>query len=357
MKEQLIIGAGLSGMVAAVNLAREGYSVTVRDRRDRVGGLTEIKGLEGKVINIGDGTPIDLDRMKQYTGIDFSEVAVPLTRCGNHVYGRTFEIEFYEGVPAYLVERGPRPTSIDMYLYEMAVSEGVKFSFNDTVTDFDSLPPDTIVATGLFGEAWKPLGVPHLPVYGYLAMGETEDLEPRVVIYFDEYTRDYAFYSQVNGARGACLFSRGKPLDVDVKERFRTQLASNDGVEFDDWMAVNIGALPVEAWKNPRLFAKNYILAGTLSGSIDPFLLFGVHGALISGKIAAVAVSDHQAALEEFQRVNKYFKQGYLFAWAYQHMPMWVLKRVTWAGIHNYPWLAPLMKTRVFKLLPGFARI
>ena len=123
-------------------------------------------------------------------------------------------------------------------------------------------------------------------------MGETDDPKAKVVIYFDEYTRDYAFYSQVNGARGAVLFSRGKPLDTAVQDRFRTQLAENDEIIFDEWYAVNVGALPVATWRNPRLFAKNYNLTGTLSGSIDPFLLFGVHGALVSGKIAALAVTD-----------------------------------------------------------------
>lgn len=357
MRDQLVIGAGLSGMVAAINLAREGYRVTVRERRESVGGVTDIKGLEGMVINIGDGSPINLPRMNAYTGIDFTPAAVPLVHCTNHVYGRTFEIDFYEGVPTYLVERGPRPTSLDMFLYNMAREEGVEFSFNDTVTDFSDLPPDTIVATGLFGESWPELGVPHLQVYGYLAMSETDDMSPRVVIYFDEYTRDYAFYSQVNGARGACLFSRGRPLDPGVKDRFRNQLASNDGIEFDEWVAVNMGALPVATWRNPRLFAKNYILTGTLSGTIDPFLLFGVHGALVSGKIAALAVTDHQAGLAEFRRVNRYFPQGFLFATAYQKLPMFMLKRLTWLGISNYPLLARVMKTRVFKILPGFARI
>jgi len=357
MPEQLIVGAGLSGMVAAINLARQGYRVTVRERRRTIGGLTDLPGLEDRIINIGDGTPINLERMKAYTGIDFTPVAVPLTHCRNRAYGKTFDIEFYPGVPSYLVERGPRPTSIDVFLYQLAAAEGVEFVFSDTVTDFDDLPPDTIIATGLFGETWSKLGVPHLPVYGYLAMGETDDEAPGVVIYFDEYTRDYAFYSQVNGARGACLFSRGKPLGVEVKERFRTQLAENEGIEFDQWDAVSIGALPVETWKNPRLFARNFILTGTLSGSVDPFLLFGVHGALVSGRIAALAVRDHQAALAEFKRVNKYYAQGFLMAWAYQTMPLWLLQRVTWAGMKNYPWLAPLMKTRVFKLLPGFARI
>lgn len=344
-------------MVAAINLAREGYRVTVRERREMVGGITDIKGLEGKVINIGDGTPINLERMRAYTGIDFSSVAVPLKSARNHVYGRTFDLDFYEGVPAYLVERGPRPTSIDTYLYEVASAEGVEFSFNDTVTDWDELPPDTVVSTGLFGEAFEALDVPHLPVYGYLAMGETEDTSPRVIIYFDEYTRDYAFYSQVNGARGACLFSRGKPLDTGVKDRFERQLADNDGVEFDEWDAVNIGGLPVEHSRNPRLFARNFILAGTLSGTIDPLLLFGVHGALVSGKIAAVAVGDHQKGLEEFGRVNSQFRQGFLISQLYRRMPMFLLKRLTWAGVRFYPQLAPLAGERMFGLLPGFARI
>ena len=33
-----IVGAGLSGLVAAINLAREGYEVLVRDREDSIGG-------------------------------------------------------------------------------------------------------------------------------------------------------------------------------------------------------------------------------------------------------------------------------------------------------------------------------
>jgi flavin-dependent dehydrogenase len=357
MREQVIVGAGLSGMVAAINLARQGFDVQVRERRESIGGLTDIKGLEGKIVNIGDGTPLNLDRMSAYTNIDLRPPAVPLTECRNHIYGRTIDVKFVQKTPAYLVERGPRPTSLDVYLYELAAAEGVEFSFSDPVEDFDSLPPDSIVATGLFGGPWEALDVPHLPVFGYLAMSETTDPSPKVVVYFDEYTRDYAFYSQVNGARGAVLFSRGKPLDPDVKDRFKSQLANNDGIEFDAWDAVNIGSLPVKNWKNPQLFAKNKILAGTLSGTMDPFLLFGVHGALVSGKIAALAVTDHWAALQEFKRVNKFFWQGWLTAQAYQKMPMWLLKRLTWTGASLYEKVAPLLGDNLFHLLPGFGRI
>lgn len=357
MGEQIIVGAGLSGLVAAINLAREGRDVLVRERRDRVGGETAIKGLEGKVINIGDGTPMNLESMKRYTGIDFAPVAVPLKKAVNHVYGMTIEMEFVEATPSFLFERGPRPTSLDVYLYELAVKEGVRFRFNDTVTGFEDLPPDTIIATGLFGEAFRDLEVPGMPVYGYIAMAETGDPEPRVVIYFDEYTRDYAFYSQVNGACGAVLFSRGKPLDPSVKERFERQLEENDGVHFDTWDAVNIGALPVETPGNPRLFARNYIITGTLSGTIDPLLLFGVHGGLVSGKIAAVAVSDRQKALEEFYRVNRNYRLGFIASRLYRTMPMFLLKPMTWAGSYMYPYLAPLMGERLFALLPGYGRL
>jgi len=357
MREQIIIGAGISGLVAAINLAREGFKVTVRERRKTVGGETDIRGLEGKVIKIGDGTPLDIERLKSYTGIDLLRVAVPLKKTTVHAYGRTFDVEFVPNPPAYLVERGPRPSSLDVFLFELAKSEGVEFSFGDTVRDFAELPPDTIIATGLFGEAFKELDIPHMQVFGYLAMGETEDKNPKVVIYFDEYTRDYAFYSQVNGACGACLFSRGKPLDISVKERFERQLAENDGVTFNEWNAVSIGALPVESIRNPRLFARNYILAGTLSGSIDALMLFGVHGALISGKIAAMAVLDHEKALREFKRINRNFPAGFLLSWQYRNMPIPILKRLVWAGLKAYPVVGRILGEKLFGLLPGFGRI
>ena len=80
MSEQVVVGAGLSGMVAAVNLAREGRRVVVRERRGSVGGEVDIEGLEGKVINIGDGTPLNLKRLHAYTGIDISPAAVQAFR-------------------------------------------------------------------------------------------------------------------------------------------------------------------------------------------------------------------------------------------------------------------------------------
>jgi flavin-dependent dehydrogenase len=355
--EQVIVGAGLSGLVAAINLAREGFDVLVRERRKTVGGETDIAGLEGRVIKIGDGTPMHLERLRAYTGLDLSPVAVPLRSIRTHIYGSTFDFDFYEGVPTFLFERGPRPTSLDVYLYELARSEGIEFKFGDTVTDVGELPPGTIMATGLFDDLWEALAVPHLAGYGYVAMSETDDRSPRVIIYFDDYTRDYAFYSQVNGARGACLFSRSIPLSASAGERFKQQLSEYDGITFDEWTALSLGTSPVEKALRPRLFAGEFILAGTLSGSIDPFLGFGVHGALVTGKIAAIAVTDRRRAIEEFNRANRAFKRGFYLTELYRHVPVWMLKHLIRAGVRSYPVVARILGDRLWTQVPGFRSI
>ncbi len=44
------------------------------------------------------------------------------------------------------------------------------------------------------------------------------------------------------------------------------------------------------------MFKNNMIIAGTLGGVIEPVLNFGMLGAMVSGKIAAMAVTDRGSA-------------------------------------------------------------
>ncbi|HPA72417.1 MAG TPA: hypothetical protein PKY31_09115, partial [Spirochaetota bacterium] len=44
---------------------------------------------------------------------------------------------------------------------------------------------------------------------------------------------------------------------------------------------------------------------------MDPMFWFGILGALMSGKIAADAVTDPAGAEKEFLRVNRYFRRAY----------------------------------------------
>jgi len=66
----------------------------------------------------------------------------------------------------------------------------------------------------------------------------------------------------------------------------------------------------------PRLFAGDKILAGTLAGAQDPGTYFGCHGAMVSGKIAAIALEDKALAQEMFELCNRSFNA------------MWFLRRV-----------------------------
>ena len=93
---------------------------------------------------------------------------------------------------------------------------------------------------------------------------------------------------------------------------------------FPDWHTIeNLVGTPTGSFSNPRLYCGNLILAGTLSGMQDPSMVLGVHGALVSGRIAAMAVHDRERATEEFRRMNRWWKLGYL------------TRRLLWA---THPW-------------------
>jgi flavin-dependent dehydrogenase len=94
---------------------------------------------------------------------------------------------------------------------------------------------------------------------------------------------------------------------------------------------------PTGSLFNPRLFAGDLILAGTLSGMQDPSMVLGVHGALVSGKIAAMAVHDRERAAREFRRMTRWWKLGYL------------TRRLLWA---THPWGSRVAVPAVLRLLP-----
>ncbi len=299
MSEVIVVGAGLSGLTAAINCARAGHEVTVLERFKEVGGLPRVHPAV-------DATPMQPEALSRFIGVPLGYPQVqPTETVAMHLYGKCYEFPG-EAMMLYNVERGSRPTALDWQLYEVAKSEGVKFEFNHEFKTKDAawLPPNSIIATGLYFEPFSDMDIPYVQLYGFVARG-LKDAPTRVAGYFDNYTRDYCYYANANGVTFGLAFAR-KPVEESLKERWMEQLAAEENVVFSAWES-HEGVAPVRRLNNPRLFWGDKILAGTFAGMQDPFMLFGVHGALVSGKIAAMAVDNKAEAYKLFKRCNVAF--------------------------------------------------
>jgi hypothetical protein len=315
--EATIFGAGMSGLVAAMNLAREGYSVTVHDRESSYGG--------SKMYNPSTHvTPIDPAKTSEYIGIDISGVF--------HQVGRPIPFYFHDtkvSVPCegfYAVERGDRPTSLDTVLYEECMRLGVSFEFDSPLKkdDLDHLPPNTIIACGLTPSVYEMLDLPYLRWYGWCSRGYS-GVTDYAWIWWDECISEYGYFSSVNDYYFDLLFSI-REVGKECLRKYNHFMVRNEGIEHDNWEYVS-GVVPIGSRDNPRLYWRDAVLCGTISGAMDPWFWFGISGALVTGKVAATAIVDPDRAMREFTGFTRQF--GLIYT----------IKNKLW-----YPFLRPNVK-------------
>lgn len=302
-KEVIIYGAGMSGMVAACNLARDGFAVLVREKEAGFGG--------SRIYNPSTHvTPLDVKATSEYTGIDISPAFHPVDSISFYLHDFRIALPTAGG---YAVERSSRPTSLDALLYESCLEAGVEFEFERPLRreELAGLPPGTIIACGLNPEAYGYLDIPCGTWYGWMSRGET-DKSSYAWIWLDECITEYGYISFCNGIYYDLLFSYGRDVDRECLEKYRDFMQRLEGMDHEDWEYVN-GAVPLAAADNPQLVRQGLIMCGTISGSMDPFMGFGISGALVSGKVAAMAVTDREKAQEEFDRFNHNFAAVYRF--------------------------------------------
>lgn len=302
-----VVGAGLAGLTAALNLARDGKEVLLIEKFDQVGGMP----LAHPAVDV---TPMEPDNLGRFIGVELGPPQVNPCDAWN-VYAFNYKVPMdLTYVNLKCVERGSHETALDTLLYRLCVEAGVKFEFGRPFVsqgDFAQLPPDSIIATGLYFEAFEGLNIPYQNVFGYIGRGRTDN-GALCAVWFDEYILDYAYYGAANGYL-FCLYFARQPVKDSEWETFKEkQLKGQEGMECTRW-DYHEGLVPTATYKNPRMFSGDKILAGTLSGMMDPFALFGVHGSLVSGKIAAIAHSDKARAYELFKRYTRFFKRN-LFA-------------------------------------------
>jgi flavin-dependent dehydrogenase len=207
-----------------------------------------------------------------------------------------------------------------------------------SMKEISELPAGTIVATGLNKNSFELFNIPQRPFYGHMATGNSDPSKPQVIVYFDRFTREYGYYAQCGKSSVALVFRMDRPLLDEERADFRTKLAEDNGIEMDGWNDDISGwaAWPLKSWNNMNLSRKGKILAGTLAGVVSPVLNFGVNGALVSGRIAAMAVTDQNTAQREFSRLAPLYLPQFIFRRFREHAPISLLKLGTWAILSTY---------------------
>ncbi len=339
-EETLILGAGLSGMTAAIVLARKGRAVKVIERAKDIGGdLALHPSLHA--------TPININKIKEWTGLDTNRMFV-MGKEANCFIGR----DRYIFPPMYLIERGKRPTSIDTYLYKEAKKLGVEFEFDRHVDNPKELPKGSIIATGFYPDMLDIFKTPCRKARGFFAMRKNTDpeLDGRMFLWMGPYTEDYAYSCVINGLHYTALFSRfGMPDDSLPK--FEAHLKETLGWEFEGWVDEKRLPVPCASIQRPKLFVDGYILAGTVGSNMDPFMQFGIHGAILSGVTAAWAVTDPDMAVKEHNKLTSHYKSSFVTFELQKNMPF---REQFFRLFLTHPkWFGPF-SSFISKGLPGY---
>jgi len=337
----VIAGAGLAGMVAGINLARQGDEVLILEREKRVGGSS----LMHPSLH---ATPIDLRYTSDFVGIDLSDSFQLLSDF--HTWIKKTRI--YPNLVNYGVERGPRESSIDTYLYRLCLQHGVRFEFDRPVRALSDLPPGSIVATGL-AAPFRDLSARRVvPVNGYSFRMESR-LGPASWQYGDRYASDYFYAVAMNGLLYGLVFGRREEIPAKWLDVINRQFLEREGMAIRAWKPFHC-----EVMLGVRLFCGpggRYIAAGTASGSVDPFFGFGIVGALTSGKVAALAVRDPEGARTLFHRMNRHHTYLYYLFEAFSRLPR-TLKWEIFKNTHaSYRYLKPLFGP-IGRGIPGYPR-
>ncbi len=300
-KKVHVVGAGLSGMIAALNLAREGHDVLVLEKYGNIGG-----SLPHHPSN--HGTPMALDWVWDYIGIDLSTYFLPSNRIDLFVGQDRFSAEANDN---FICERGPRETAVDAYLYNECMAAGVRFEFNRDIKDPFDMPDPTIIATGLHKDMQESLHRPmlRLPVFASRRKLNTEEENGRLYTWMDDYTRCYGYAANMNDLQYINMFSFDDLLLSDL-EKYKRHIQESTGMTHDKWDYFEV-YVPTASPDAPQVYVGSKILAGTLAGMMCPVAFFGIHGALVSGKIAATAVSDPNKSIAELSRMTSNYKAAY----------------------------------------------
>ena len=137
-RDVVIVGAGASGLTAAMELKKAGLSVAVLEARDRVGGRLWTDDIDGATLEIGG----------QWVSPDQDALIDTLAELGLETYSR-----YREGINIYLGENGERRTFEGDIFPVAPATEKARAAW----TEPSSTSNRALLGTGKLGRAAVPV--------------------------------------------------------------------------------------------------------------------------------------------------------------------------------------------------------
>lgn len=313
-----ILGAGLAGLSAAINLAKEGYNVDIFERNEDVGQrfYGDLQGLE----NWSKKEDILYEFEKMNIDINFD--CDPFKKITAANATKINEIKTSKPL-YYLIKRGMVPGSLDTGLKNQAYDAGVNFHFEQTIPNNQA----DIVATGPI--SGNTVGV----VQG---IKFKTDFEDTATVLFDNKAafKGYAYLlvTKGYGCMSTVLLDNLNSVNSCFEKTKEIFFNLYDFNIKESTKCGGIGCFTI----NNRFKNGKSLFVGEAAGLQDLFLGFGIRYAITSGYLAARSIIDGK----DYEKTVKTTFQNKLKAGIVNRY-LWEIasKRNYWGVVNRFGWI------------------
>jgi flavin-dependent dehydrogenase len=336
MSKVSIIGSGPAGLSAAINLAREGFQISVYERNQDVGQRFngDFQGLENWTVN--EDVLLSFKNMNikhEYHHVPFESFTLSN---GDRFW------DFKLDRPAfYLVKRGAQEGSLDYGLKEQALDLGVEINFNGTLPEERA----DIIATG--PTAREKFAVARGAVF------ETDMDDMAMALVNDHLAFKGYSYLLINGGSGTISTVLFRDFHL-LKHCFQNTVKIFRELTDFRWTNIHHSG-GMGSFSNENTFERGgRLYVGEAAGIQDLLWGFGIRSAVTSGFLAAKALIHHEnyPELAENEFRNK-LKSSMVnrFLWEISGNYSWIVDRIhgmndplDYVGsFHKFNWMQRLL--------------
>jgi len=277
MKNIKIMGAGLSGLSAAINLAKAGYNVDVFEKRSDSGKRFsgDIAGLENW--SVQTDVIQEFRSMNVKNNFDCDPFKTMYLSDGKEILKNTSDKPIF-----YLVKRGAVANSLDQGLKNQALDYGVNIHFNSKTEKKDM----DIISTGPTEN--KPSGV----LQGIIFETGSEDIAV-VLLNKESSNKGYSYLLITKGCGTICSVNFYEPninADTYFKKTYEIITKLFDVDIKNKKNLSGIGCFKIK----PGLIENEKIYTGEAAGLQDILWGFGMRYAINSGFYAATSIIENK---------------------------------------------------------------